>query len=503
MTGFRNRTHTAILIGMLAIGAVVFWGCGDDNGNGNGPVEPGAIAGVVQLPFKLAAAGEPVEGAIVQLTAGDLDTATTTDANGEFLFTDVPAGNAQVDVTFGSCLAVTRDDATVTENDTTDLILELESHADIDSVTVGWANATRMELSPNGDRLVMIFNAAARNGTPGIATVDLGTKSATTRDLSEFDDVFDLQFVTSQLAVFNYRSGNSYGVQFVDPTTVAQSGSDVMYQNFDGIQHDGRLVALPSGTDVFVTHGIRKPENTRRAFGIVYRISVPQRNLVDPDDDVFNGEFAFDNDLVGGALGWPYNIGYDAVRGEVLVGNRDSTTVTAIDLSHWGDFDRSVNLSMPTDGVRHITMAPPQVYIDQGYSVLEWGFDGGQGVATRLVGGKRAPILRYTSGGNASDLFYLDTVSFPASSNHLLKIIPERNSWLSMFRDPERSFSGNEFAIEERSLSDLRRVYRYESRFLDTFDPRPTAYDADPIAGYLYVAYKERDWVEVYCLPEE
>ncbi|GAB4328967.1 MAG: hypothetical protein Kow0074_25190 [Candidatus Zixiibacteriota bacterium] len=480
-------------------------GCGscDGNGNGNGPSNPGAVRGVVQLPFKLSAFGEPVEGADVHLVAGDLDTTTTTDANGEFLFGEVPSGNARVDVTFGSCLSVTRVDITVTEDDTTDLILELRSHTDIDSVTIGWSNATRMEVSPDGNRIVLLYNAAARGGTPGLATVDLATKTVTTRELAGITDVFDLKFVRSDLAVFNYREGEFYRVQFFDPVTLNQSGDDVQYHNSSGIQHDGRLVPLPNGLDVFVTHGTRELANPGTVIGWVYCVSVTQRNLNDADDDIFNGEFAFNNGLVAGALKWPYNISYDAARGEILVGNRDSTIVTAIDLSHWGSFDRAAGLSMPATGVRHIQMSPPQVYIDQGYSVLEWAFKDGSGVAMRTTGGDRVPILRYTSGNPASDLFIIDSVSFPASNNHLVKIVPERNSWLSIFRDPNRSFNGNVIAVEERSMSTLKRVYRYESQYLDVLQPTPTAYDVDPLAGVIYIAYKERDWIEVYCLPEE
>ena len=161
-----------ILLTILCALSVGGCGSGDD---GTNPAQFGAVEGVVRLPFRLAASGEPIAGAAVQLTAGDFDTVTTTDETGTFFLDQVPARQASLSATLGNCLAVTGRSVVVRANDTVLADLTLESHADRDTISVGWAGATRMEIDPATHRAVLLYDAAARGGTPGIVTLDLTT----------------------------------------------------------------------------------------------------------------------------------------------------------------------------------------------------------------------------------------------------------------------------------------------------------------------------------------
>lgn len=472
---------------MLALG-----GCSSDNGPR--PVEFGAVKGTVVLPFKFAAAGEPVEGASVRITAGDFDTTAITDAGGQFVLGPVPAGSVLLSATLGTCLSDVRSGFNVPANDTARIDLTLASSADFDTIAVGLVGASSMALEPFGNRAVLLVDSTARGGAaPSVIVVNLTTGESERADQPDLTDVYDLAVINSNLIVFNFLSPTGYGLRFFDPVAMAKSGNDVYY-HFTQATHAGKLALDTDRTRVFVTHGIREGA---QVIGRVWAIDVAQRNLIDADDNAFDLIFSFDNNLVGGALGWPYGIGLDPATSEILVANRQSKSVTAIDWNMWGNFDREAGLTVPTQGVRRINITPMSAD-SIGFGVEVWGFGGGYGIAAKTLSGA-APILRYSSGGTSADLMHTETSILPASLNHSVKVVPQRQSWFSMFRDPSRLSAGRQFAIEERSTATLRRVYRYESRFVN--DPTPTAFAIDPDRGLLYVAYRTRRMIEVFCLP--
>jgi hypothetical protein len=471
-------------------------GCSGDGGTK--PEQFGAVEGVVRLPFKLAASGEPIEGVSVHLTAGDFDTVTTTDATGAFFFAQIPARQADLSAAFGSCLSVAGQSVVVRANDTVSADLSLESHADRDTISVGWAGATRMEIDPATNRAILLYDAAARGGTPGIVTLDLTTGQFTSTDLSDVTDVYDLEIINSNKVVFNFKSAARYGLRFFDPVARSQIGSDVIYPSAQAgqVDYEGRLAIDAAGENVFVTHVIRAGSVTK---GKIYAVSVSQQQLLDADDDPFDGEFAFDADLVANSILWAYNIAFDDATNEILVGNRTSATITAVDWTMWGQFDRGAGLSVPTAGVRVIDMTPPPPYNDdQGFGAELWGFAGGNGIASKSLPGK-VPILHYESGAETWTDFHVETIIFPASTNHVVKIIPQRHTWFTAFRDPGRDFEGVIAAIEERPFGTLQRLYRYESRFIE--EPGPRAFAIDAANKLLYVAYDEYTFLEVFCLP--
>lgn len=470
---------------------------GCSSGGGTKPTQFGAVEGVVRLPFKLAASGEPIEGATVHIQAGDFDTVTTTDAAGTFFVDQIPARKADLSATLDPCFSVTQS-VVVRANDTISTDISLQSHADFDTISVGWAGASRMEFDAAANRVILLFGAAARGGTPGIATVDLSTGQYTSADLTGLTDVFDLKIINSNEVVFNFKSGASFGLRFFNPVTMTKIGADAIYPSAQSgqIDFEGRLALDAGHENVFITHTIRQGITT---MGKVYAIAVTQQQLIDADDDVFNGEFAFDANLVANSIAWAYNIGFDDATNEILVGNRTSPTVTAIDWSQWGNFDREAGLSVPTAGVRVIDMAPPPPYNDdQSYGVEIWGFTGGDGISIKSFSAK-VPILHYESGNDQWSNYYVETSIYPASTNHIVKIIPERQSWFTSFRDQSREFDGVLSAVEERSFTTLQRLYRYESRFID--EPNPTAFVIDPQRNLLYVADGGRTFLEVFCLP--
>lgn len=488
-----RRCLTASLL--TAILVLLCSGCGSDDG-GTQPTRFGAIEGVVRLPFKLAASGEPIAGVSVFLTSGDFDTVTTTDETGAFFLDQIPARTAQLSAEFGTCLAADGVSAVVRANDTVYAELTLETQSDLDTIPVGWAGAISMELVPGAQRALLLYDAASRSGPPGLVTVDLATGEYTSAEFADLIDVFDLEIINSGLFVINFKSAAGYGLRFGDPVSLSATGEDVPYPSAVGGQsdYDGRLTPGANDEYVFVTHVIREGIKT---LGKVYAISVLQRQMIDADDNPFDGEFAFDAGLVENSIFWAYNVAFDDATGEILVGNRTSPFITAIDWDMWGQFDREAGLAVPTAGVRVIDMTPPD-NAAPGFGVELWGFAGGHGIAAKSLSGK-APMLHYQSGSESWSDFHMETVIRPAISNHVVKIIPQRQTWFTSFADLDREFSGVITAIEERPLGTLQRLYRYESRFIE--DPAPRAFAVDAVAHLLYVIYDNRPILEVFCLP--
>jgi hypothetical protein len=127
-----------------------------------------------------------------------------------------------------------------------------------------------------------------------------------------------------------------------------------------------------------------------------------------------------------------------------------------------------------------------------------WGFAGGNGIASKNVSGEIS-ILHYESGADSWSNYYVETPIYPATRNHVVKVIPQRNSWFTAFEDLAREFDGVIAAIEERPFTSLQRLYRYESRFLE--EPGPTAFAVDAENKLLYVAYAQQTFIEIFCLP--
>lgn len=488
ITSIRRYIDTALI---LTLGTALFVGCSD---GGTKPVDPGTLRGVVQLPYKFAADAEPIEGATVHLTLGDLDTTATTNANGVFVFPMVPTGTGTVEAALGSCLRAENNAVGVVSNITTDITLTLESQADFDTISIGWSAPVRMELSPDGRRAVVLFDAQSGSPGPALASVDLMTGSLQTHLVSDAVNLYDVKFVNTQAIVAILETSSVFCLRFFDPVTFATLGNDVIYRNRGGNDYGGRLAVDPTGAYIFISHAVQDGPNFN---GAVYAASVTQHALLEADNKPLNSLFALDNDLVGGALGWAYNLAFDPDADEILVGNRTNNYLTAIDWSKWGTFDRDAGLMMPTDGIRHVDMVPPSPY-DQGFGMENFDFAGGVGVASRLRSGP-TPIMRYESGGTSEALYYLEETAVPAATNHVFRIIPSRDSWFSMFSDPTRVDASARQAIEERSLETLKRTYRFESRHV--LNPAPLGFAVDPAAGLLYVTYQSKTYIEVFCLP--
>lgn len=484
-----HRTSASVAMAILTL--TLLSGC--SSGDGNGPAGFGTVKGTVHLPFKFAAANEPVEGATVLITAGDFDTTATTDANGQFVVGSIPSGTAAVTATLGTCLAEHFPSVSVPANDTLRLTITLASDADFDTIPVPWAGAIRMELEPANNRAIMLIDAASTGGAPEVVVVDLSTGQAQSALQTGLTDVYDLAVVGPNLVVFNFLAPEGHCLRFFNPSTMEKVGNDVLYFPEQTV-HPGKIALDDLRENVFVTHGVRLGT---QVAGRVWAVNIAQRQMIDVDDDIFDLVFSFDTNLVAGSLGWSYGISFDAATQEILVASRQSKFITAIDWTMWGDFDREANLSIPTTGVRRIPIVP-QSGDSVGFGVEIWGFAGGYGIAAKRLSGT-APFLRYSSGGSAADMMFTETAIAPASTNHTLKVIPERQSWFSMFRDPDRANNGVQHAIEERSTATLQRVYRYESMYID--DATPTAFAVDTDNGLLYVAYSGRKAIEVFCLP--
>jgi hypothetical protein len=146
-------------------------------------------------------------------------------------------------------------------------------------------------------------------------------------------------------------------------------------------------------------------------------------------------------------------------------------------------------------------MTPPEPLNEElgfGFGVELWGFAGGHGIAAKSLS-PMLPIMHYNSGDTTWSHLHVETIISPATTNHVIKIIPLRQSWFTTIKDPDRNPEDVLTAIEERSFESLQRIYRYETRFIE--DPTPTAFAVDAENRLLYVAYSQRAFLEVFCLP--
>jgi len=279
--------------------------------------------------------------------------------------------------------------------------------------------------------------------------------------------------------------------------SMAAAGGDVLYDtNVTGFTDPivlGHIVLDNTAEHVFVAHALQPPY----FVGKVYAVSVADRRLIDADNNPDDGNPAFDALLVRNSIGWAYSIAYDDVRHEILVGNRDDAGfVTAIAWEKWGTFDRAAHLTLPTPGVRTVSLGaqlPP-------FQAWFLDFAGGTGIA---LWPQYTVALLLRSGASAADLTYTDATVTMTSDSHFLTIIPSRQSWFTLFADfTEWDETKRQIAVEERSWSTLRRIYRYESHHFNLPDKGlPRSFAVDAAGKKLYVAYSNRPVIEVFCLP--
>jgi hypothetical protein len=456
------------------------------------------------MPANLMAADEPAAGAIVHLRGGTYDSMVTTDAHGTFAFDPVPATSLNISASLGSCLRTGNTLLNVPENDTATVDLTLEALTDTDTISVGRSGAAYMEIDPALNRAILLFDSSAEAGTPAMVVLDLSTGQHDEMVFNDLTNVFDLEIISSDEVVFICEISGDHGLRFVNPTTLTQIDDDLPIPG-SAINFEGRIAIDPNREHLFVTHTVR---DGGRFLGQVFAVDVADKDFVDADNDPNDGEFAFDNELVDNSLIWAFNIAFDANTNEILVGNRIDTYLTAIDWTKWGQFDRTAGLAAPTDGVRLVSMVPPPPHnVDEGFRVEFWAFAGDKGVAAKNPNG----ITRYTqydSPEGTRGAYYLEpeepkeTRVTIASAEYTIKVIPERDSWFSVFRGPRISgLGGNTTAIEERNFGTLQRRGRYESQAIAfDMDAQPHAFAVDPIAKVLYVAYANQTFVEVFCL---
>jgi len=466
-------------------------GCTSDGGSK--PTGFGAVTGVVRLPFGIAASGAPVVGAQVRVTGGDFDTTTATDTSGTYLIDDVPARTVTVSASLGDCLSGSQSNVAVRKADTITVDVTLDSRAEFDTIPLPGSGAVRMEIMPEGGRAVLLYDSAgAAPGHPSVVTVDLATGATMELEFPDIAEAYDLRLAGDNIAVFNFRSSAGFGLRFVSLAGLAAAGSDVLYTtNPSGFA--GHLALDDFLQHVFVAHAIQLGPSF---VGKVYAVSVGERKVLDADDDSTDGNAAFDTLLIRQSLGWAYNVAYDDVRHEVLVGNRTTGFVTAIEWAKWGTFDRSAHLSLPTPGVRKVNLdtqlSPFQVWF--------FGFAGGIGIGAYP---QNSGMVRFQSGSDAGDVSHTDPSVNMRSDAHFLTIVPSRQSWFTLLEDlTEWDTSKMQTAVEERSWSTLHRLYRFESHHFVLPDRGiPRAFAVDATNKRLYVAYRNRPMMEVFCLP--
>jgi len=488
---FWVRVFTVASTAALAVG------CGD---GGNGPTKFGAVAGTVYLPFELSAALKPAVGATVRLSVGDFDTSTVTGDAGTFFFDQVPARTVRLVASLGTCLADTQVAVRVTEGDTTAADVTLSSSPSSNCFGLPFAGAARMEIDPASNRAVLLYDAAytsADRSHPAIVVVDLTSGEGSTHEFADLDDVYDLVLVSGTEAVFNFKSATGFGLRFFDVAAMTASRADVIFETDLSFQ-GGRIALDDLHERLFVTVG-NQPVFT--PVGKVYALSLVTGLWLDADNDPADGDFAFDDDLVAGALGWAYNIAFDPAAGEILVGSRvvpflQSPFLTAISVSKWGTFDRDSNLTAPTPGVRKINMDPGEGFT--GFAVEYWDFAGGIGVAAKSLSG-RAGMVTYTSGGTTFTTKLVEENTQLVADNQFLTIIPERQTWFTLIEDPGRPQAVRK-SIEERELSTLQRHNRYETRFLEDPPLVPRGFAVNTQTQRLYVAYQNSPILEVFEL---
>jgi DNA-binding beta-propeller fold protein YncE len=450
---------------------------------------------MVLLPFQNATSGAPVAGAQVQIAGGDFDSTTSTDSNGVYFMDDVPARTVTISASVTACLSGSRSNVVVRKADTVIADVTLESHADADSIPLPRAGAARMEIAPAGGRAVLLYDGTSTGQShPSVAAVDLNSGAVTTLEFPDLTEAYDIRFIDDGEFAFNFHDSRGYGLRFVSFPIMASTGDFRYCDTAGGLP--GRLTLGPSGEVIFVTHQIfqASAQGVIKA-GKVYAVSIPGRRFVDADNDTTDGETAFDTSLALGSLAYPYYIAYDPLRGEILVGNHDGGFLTAIAWSEWGRFVRQ---SKPaTQGVRKIPMNAEQ----PSFQVWFFGFAGGIGIA----GGPQTPpaTVRYESGEVSGNLTYSDVSVNMSSDNHFLTVVPSRQSWFTLCQDvTESDIFKRQTAVEERSWNTLHRLYRFESRhFVMPDRGQPRAFAVDAANKKLYVAYRNRPILEVFCLP--
>lgn len=475
---------------------LVMSGCGKDKGPE--PVGFGAVSGTVRLPFSQAASAAPAAGARVRVFGGDFDTTTTADTLGTYTIQSVPARTMSVSATAGECFEVTRSGIFVRKNETTTVDLSLESHTEFDSIPLPLAGAVRMEISPSATWGVLLYDSAVvwpKHVT--LVRIRLADAAVDQVEFNDLIDAFDIRFIGNDEVVFNFLSASGFGLRFVNLATLTADGSDIVYDsNRDGF--GGRLTLDGSRQHVFVTHTVLRVSDRLTYVGKVFACSVAERMLVDADNDPSNGIVAFDTALVRGSLAWPNNIAFDDLGHEILVGNRNAGYTTAIDWTFWGTFDRRAGLVAPVAGVRKVAMNQQ----DQRLQVRYLDFADGVGIAADH---QYSEMVRYQSGDDGSKLLYTETAASLKSEDHFhfLTIVPSRQSWFTLFEDITQSDNQKwQTAVEERSLSTLRRVNRYESHLFVLPDRgQPRAFAVDAVHKHLYVGYRNRPILEVFCLP--
>ncbi|MBI3873168.1 MAG: carboxypeptidase regulatory-like domain-containing protein [candidate division Zixibacteria bacterium] len=469
---------------------------------GGGGVEPpktGSVVGIVNLPFDLTAALIPADTARVHLFGGDYSQTKKTDANGRFVFDQIPVRTMTLVATYGSCLADTQKAISVPENDTLRLNVNLTASQPTECLILPYAGAARMEIASGSNRGILLYDTLAHVTTPpkpAIVVVDLMTGEGTSHQFADLQNVYDMALAGADVAVFNFKSADGYGLRFWNVTTMSKSREDIIYEP-DRSTQPGQLTLDDTHTTVFVTAG-----RFSDPWGSVYAAPVSGGDLNDADDDLSNDKFAFDNGLVAGSLGWAYGIAFDPAAGEILVGNRltdvgQPPSITAIDWSKWGSFHRGSPSGTP--GVRVVPMDAGVT----GFAVEFWDFAGGKGVAAKSLSGVAAMLLYPSAGTTYSEQLVESGVEL-RSNDHALTIIPTRQSWFSIFDDPSRP-DGVRKSVEERSLSTLARLRRFETRHapFNLEDPIPDAraFAFDNSTGGLYVAYRNLPLLEVFALP--
>jgi hypothetical protein len=478
--------------GLFLLGVSLLVAVGCNSGGGSKPSGFGAVTGHVRLSESMATSGVPVAGAQVHISGGDFDTTAQTDTNGIYLVDEVPAGTVTLWASSGSCLTSPQSQVTIRKADTVGVDLLLPSQLDTDTIPLPGSGAVRMEIVPGGGRAVLLYDStASAPGHPAIVTVDLATGVSQKTEFTDIAEAYDLRLAGSNIALFNFRSSAGFGVRFVSLSSMTAAAGDALYStNPSGFA--GHLTLDNSFEHVFVAHAVRQDANF---IGKVFAISLADRKVLDADNDSTDGDAAFDTLLVRQSLGWAYSIAFDDSRHEILVGNRDSSFVIAIDWAKWGTFDRTAHLTAPIPGVRKVNL---EAQVSQ-FRAWFLDFAGGVGIAARP---QTTDMIRFESGANEASVSLNETSVQMTSDRHFLTVVPSRRSWFTLFEDVTAPVAERQTAVEERSWSTLQRISRFESnRFVLPSRGIPRAFAVDATNQKLYVAYSNRPILEVFCLP--
>ncbi|MEW5702291.1 MAG: carboxypeptidase-like regulatory domain-containing protein [Candidatus Zixiibacteriota bacterium] len=462
-----------------------------------------AVRGTVYLPYELSAAMTPASGVHVRLRGGDFDSSVVTGTTGSFFFRDVPVRSGYK-LTFAAslCLSVPEQTVEVLKNDTARVDVTLAQNSG-NCYGLPFSGAARVEIDPVGGRTILLYDSAylsAGRSHPAIVVLNLATGQGSTHEFSDLEDVCDLALISADEVAIYGRSVSAFGVRFFNIATMAASRADVVFET-DMSFLGGRLALDDTREWLFATVG-RQTLSFPDPVGKVYAVSLRSGLVVDADNDPADGNNAFDDDLVAGALGWAYNIAYDPLAGEILVGNLsvpfpEGPFLTAISLAKWGAFDRDSDLVAPTAGVRKVNMDPGEGFT--GFAVDYWDFAQGIGVAGRSQ--SAFLMVTYETGGTSYASKLRDNKVHPATRDldHVLKVVPERQTWFMLLDDPSRPDEVRS-AIEERELSTLQRHNRYETQLVVDFFLVPRGFAVDAQAERLYVAYRNEPVLEVFDL---